>query len=331
MGVAPPSSMRSGPATSGASSCWRAATACARAQLLHRLRQDGPLRLRHLTLACGKAASTTWTWAASAASRACWTSASATAPTARSRSNFALADAFGCGVNDLPLSMVLSWYEQKAVCILLTLLHLGIKGIYLGPTLPAFVSLACCRCWWTTTASAPYPPPRQTLPRSWASRPIVSLRRDSSVVGTATCVVVSSFQRGRPRRLRGLRLSLSYTSWTRISPPRPKRPARPGAARKASRWRFPVRDGGCLPGSRPRVTTHAQCTDFPTSSPYDDSRPGGWCHGGVFQSVGRSEVLPSTPTLPGRGPRARQFPISRSERRAPPVATPPAPRGLAKL
>ena len=52
----------------------------------------------------------------------------------------ALADAFGCGVNDLPLSMVLSWYEQKAVCILLTLLHLGIKNIKLGPTLPAFLS-----------------------------------------------------------------------------------------------------------------------------------------------------------------------------------------------
>ena len=52
----------------------------------------------------------------------------------------ALADAFGCGVNDLPLTMVLSWYEQKAVCILLTLLSLGIKNIYLGPTLPAFVS-----------------------------------------------------------------------------------------------------------------------------------------------------------------------------------------------
>lgn len=52
----------------------------------------------------------------------------------------ALAEAFECDVNDLPLSMVLSWYEQKAVCILLTLLHLGIKGIYLGPTLPAFVS-----------------------------------------------------------------------------------------------------------------------------------------------------------------------------------------------
>ena len=52
----------------------------------------------------------------------------------------ALAEAFGCGVNDLPLSMVLSWYEQKAVCILLTLLHLGIKNIRLGPTLPAFVS-----------------------------------------------------------------------------------------------------------------------------------------------------------------------------------------------
>ncbi len=52
----------------------------------------------------------------------------------------ALAQAFDCGVNDLPLSMVLSWYEQKAVCILLTLLSLGIKNILLGPTLPAFIS-----------------------------------------------------------------------------------------------------------------------------------------------------------------------------------------------
>lgn len=52
----------------------------------------------------------------------------------------ALANAFQCGVNDLPLSMVLSWYEQKAVCILLTLLHLGIRNIRLGPTLPAFIS-----------------------------------------------------------------------------------------------------------------------------------------------------------------------------------------------
>lgn len=52
----------------------------------------------------------------------------------------ALAEAFECGVNDLPLTLVLSWYEQKAVCILLTLLHLGIKNILLGPTLPAFVS-----------------------------------------------------------------------------------------------------------------------------------------------------------------------------------------------
>jgi hydroxylamine reductase len=51
----------------------------------------------------------------------------------------ALAGAFNCDINDLPLSMILSWYEQKAVCILLTLLHLGIKNIKLGPTLPAFV------------------------------------------------------------------------------------------------------------------------------------------------------------------------------------------------
>ncbi|TYP00116.1 hydroxylamine reductase [Geothermobacter ehrlichii] len=52
----------------------------------------------------------------------------------------ALADAFDCGVNDLPLSMILSWYEQKAVAILLTLLHLGIKNIKLGPSLPAFIT-----------------------------------------------------------------------------------------------------------------------------------------------------------------------------------------------
>lgn len=51
----------------------------------------------------------------------------------------ALAGAFECGVNDLPLSLILSWYEQKAVCILLTLLHLGIQDMRLGPSLPAFV------------------------------------------------------------------------------------------------------------------------------------------------------------------------------------------------
>ena len=52
----------------------------------------------------------------------------------------ALAEAFNCSVNELPLTLVLSWYEQKAVAILLSLLYLGIKNIYLGPTLPAFVS-----------------------------------------------------------------------------------------------------------------------------------------------------------------------------------------------
>ncbi len=51
-----------------------------------------------------------------------------------------LAGALGCGVNDLPLSLVISWYEQKAVCVLLSLLHLGIRNIRLGPTLPAFLT-----------------------------------------------------------------------------------------------------------------------------------------------------------------------------------------------
>ncbi len=54
----------------------------------------------------------------------------------------ALAGAFKCDVNELPLTLVLSWYEQKAVCILLTLLSLGIRNIYLGPSLPAFISPA---------------------------------------------------------------------------------------------------------------------------------------------------------------------------------------------
>ncbi|MDR1612518.1 MAG: hydroxylamine reductase [Planctomycetota bacterium] len=54
----------------------------------------------------------------------------------------ALANAFNCGVNDLPLSLIISWYEQKAVAVLLTLLHLGIRNIRLGPTLPAFATPA---------------------------------------------------------------------------------------------------------------------------------------------------------------------------------------------
>jgi len=52
----------------------------------------------------------------------------------------ALAEAFECEVNDLPLSMIISWYEQKAVAVLLTLLHLGVKNIKLGPSLPAFIT-----------------------------------------------------------------------------------------------------------------------------------------------------------------------------------------------
>ncbi|MGR9046143.1 MAG: hydroxylamine reductase [Gammaproteobacteria bacterium] len=54
----------------------------------------------------------------------------------------ALAKAFDCGVNDLPLSLMISWFEQKAVAVLLTLLSLGIRGIRLGPTLPAFLTPA---------------------------------------------------------------------------------------------------------------------------------------------------------------------------------------------
>jgi hydroxylamine reductase len=52
----------------------------------------------------------------------------------------ALADAFNVNVNDLPLSLVLSWYEQKAVAVLLSLLYLGIRNIRIGPSLPAFIT-----------------------------------------------------------------------------------------------------------------------------------------------------------------------------------------------
>ena len=57
----------------------------------------------------------------------------------------ALAEAFQCGLNDLPLDIVLSWYEQKAVCVLLALLHLGVRNIRIGPSLPAFVTPAALK------------------------------------------------------------------------------------------------------------------------------------------------------------------------------------------
>jgi len=75
----------------------------------------------------------------------------------------ALAEAFGTDVNGLPLSMILSWYEQKAVCILLTLLHLGIKNIRLGPSLPAFVTPAVLQVLVDTFHIAPITTPKEDL------------------------------------------------------------------------------------------------------------------------------------------------------------------------
>ncbi|XXV42213.1 hypothetical protein WME73_04365 [Sorangium sp. So ce302] len=65
----------------------------------------------------------------------------------------ALAQALGCGVNQLPLTLVLSWLEQKAVAVLLTLLSLGVKGIVLGPRLPAFLSPNVLRLLHSATIS----------------------------------------------------------------------------------------------------------------------------------------------------------------------------------
>ena len=75
----------------------------------------------------------------------------------------ALADAFDCTVNDLPLTLVLSWYEQKAVCILLTLLSLGIRNMYLGPTLPAFMSETVVKFLVDTYNLQPITAPEQDM------------------------------------------------------------------------------------------------------------------------------------------------------------------------
>ena len=75
----------------------------------------------------------------------------------------ALADAFECSVNELPLTLVLSWYEQKAVCILLTLLALGVKNIYLGPTLPAFLSETVVKALVDAYGLRPITAPEQDL------------------------------------------------------------------------------------------------------------------------------------------------------------------------
>jgi hydroxylamine reductase len=75
----------------------------------------------------------------------------------------ALADAFDTDVNSLPLSLVLSWYEQKAVVILLTLLHLGIRNVRLGPSLPAFVTPAVLDVLVDTFGLAPITTPEEDL------------------------------------------------------------------------------------------------------------------------------------------------------------------------
>lgn len=75
----------------------------------------------------------------------------------------ALAKAFNCEVNELPLTLVLSWYEQKAVCILLTLLALGIKNIYIGPSLPAFFSSNVLKVLVDKFALTPISTPEEDL------------------------------------------------------------------------------------------------------------------------------------------------------------------------
>ena len=81
----------------------------------------------------------------------------------------ALAGAFNCSVNELPLTLVLSWYEQKAVCILLTLLSLGIKNIYIGPSIPAFFSSNILNAIVEKFSLTPISTPEADLKRYWVN------------------------------------------------------------------------------------------------------------------------------------------------------------------
>ena len=75
----------------------------------------------------------------------------------------AVADALGCGVNDLPLHYAISWFEQKATAVLLTMLHLGLRRIHLGPTLPQFLTPEVMEVLMTTFDIRPTGDARQDL------------------------------------------------------------------------------------------------------------------------------------------------------------------------
>jgi hypothetical protein len=188
----------------------------------------------------------------------------------------ALANAFGCGVNDLPLSMVLSWYEQKAVAILLTLLSLGIKGIRLGPSLPAFVSPAVLDTLVKT--SRPFSASHET-PAAHAAghcEPFARLLRGgrafmSLQAGTADC-------RRRPPKADASIFGCGRRSWPRTGP-RPHRRA----------W-LPPRNGRTL---RTRIPP-------PTPSPAGLREK---THGGSPKSP-----LPAACARPHSAPRQDPFP-----------------------
>ncbi len=140
-----------------------------------------------LTLGCGKYKFNKLDFGDIGGIPVCWTWVSATMPTPPSSWRWR-SEAFECGVNDLPLTLVLSWFEQKAIVILLTLLALGVKDIRTGPTAPAFLTPALLKVLeeqfglkGTTTAEADlagsWRPERRhiRLTRSACCKPLASL------------------------------------------------------------------------------------------------------------------------------------------------------------
>ena len=168
LGVADASSTPSRPAPSSTSSWSAAATAPLRPQLLHRTGRSLPKDCMILTLACGKYRFNKLDFGEIGGIPRLLDIGQCNDAYSALQIALALAKAFDCGVNDLPLSLVLSWYEQKAVAILLTLLHLGVKQ-HPHRAHAARVPLARGAAVAATRSSTSWPSPARsrTCPQCW--------------------------------------------------------------------------------------------------------------------------------------------------------------------
>ena len=137
---------------SGTFSWWAAVTRKDRTELLHGIRETDAPDTVVLTLACGKYRFNDLELGTIGGLPRLMDMGQCNDAYSAIQVAVALANAFGCGVNELPLSYVLSWYEQKAVCILLTLLHLASGTFVLVRLCRRSSRRMCCNIWWITSA-----------------------------------------------------------------------------------------------------------------------------------------------------------------------------------